>query len=178
MAEESLATIRNTGADRLRVSALELAVVLAAAVAAAAAAALLLAGEIWPVRAGVAAIPALAAVFCIGLLAQAVLEYLAAPSSIEYSAIIMMVRYRNGRFIGLSWAEISSVLPVGKRIGLWGGMLYDLKLSVVLKKDEVARNLSLKTAHMFVAAYQQCAKKLSADEAQRLADGMFGIKRY
>jgi len=142
------------------------------------AAALLLAGEILLVRAGVAILPALAAIFCAVLLGEALLQYLEAPSRIEYSAIILMVRYRKGRFLGLSWAEISSVLPVSRRIGLWGGRLYDLKLSVLLKKDEVVRNLSVKTAHMFVAAYQQNAKNLSADEAQKLADGMFDIKRY
>jgi len=153
-------------------------VALAIAVAAAVAAALLLAGEPLPVRAGVAVIPALAAIFCAVLIGQALLQYLEAPSCIEYSAIILMVRYRKGRFLGLSWGEIGSVLPVGKRIGPWGGQLYDLKLSVLLKRDEVVRNLSLRTAHMFVAAYQQNAKRLSADEAQKLADGMFDINRY
>ncbi len=171
-------SIRNTGADRLRTGALQLLAALVVAVAAAAAAALILDGESWPVRAGVAAIPALAAVLCACLLTRGIVEYLAAPRSIEYSAIIMMVRYRKERFLGLSWAEISSVLPVSRRIGLRGERLHDLKLSVVLKKDELMRNLSLRTAHMFVSAYQQNARKLSPDEAQHVADGMFGIKRF
>lgn len=171
-------TIRNGGADRLRVAALKLSAALAIAAAATVAVALLLSGEPVRVRAGVAAIPGLAALLTAGLLGQALLGYIQAPSRIEYSAIIVMVRYRNGRFLGLSWAEISSVLPVGKRIGPWGGMLYDLNLSVLLKKDDAVRNLSLKTAHMFVAAYHQNARKLGPDEAQKLADRMFDIRRF
>jgi hypothetical protein len=177
MAEE-LASIRNTGADRLRISALRLGAAMAIAAATSAAVALYPSDEPGQTLAAVAALPALAALLCAVLLAITLLEYGASPQSIEYSAIILMVRYRSGHFLGLSWSETSSILPVAKRVGLGGSMLYDLKLSVLLKKDEVIRNLSMRTAHMLVAAYQQNAKKLSADEAQKLADGMFGIKRF
>jgi hypothetical protein len=175
---ERLATIQNTGADRLRQSALRLGAAMAVAASASAAVALYPAPEPGAMRAAIAALPALAALACGVLLAINLLEYSASPESIEYSAIIMMVRYRGGRFLGLSWSEISSILPVGRRPAPGGGRLHDLKLSVVLKKDEVVRNLSLKTAHQLVAAYHGNAKKLSPDEAQKLADGMFDIKRF
>jgi hypothetical protein len=175
---EKLASIHNTGADRLRISALRLGAALAVAAAASAAVALYQAPEPGAMRAAIAALPALAALVCGVLLAVNLLEYSASPESIEFSAIIMMVRYRSGRFLGLSWSEISSILPVGRHPAPGGGRLYDLKLSVILKKDEVIHNLSLKTAHQLVAAYHENAKKLSPDEAQKLADGMFDIKRY
>jgi hypothetical protein len=177
MAEE-LASIRNTGADRLRISALRLGAAMAVAAAASAAIALYPSDEPGHVLAAVAAIPALAALLCAVLLAITLVEYREAPSAIEYSAIILMVRYRSGHFLGLSWSETSSILPVAKRVGLGGSMLYDLKLSVLLKRDEVVRNLSLRTAHQLVAAYHENAKKLGPDEAQKFADDMFGIKRY
>jgi hypothetical protein len=175
---EKLATIHNTGADRLRVRALRLGAALAVAAAASAAVALYPAPEPGTMIAAVAALPALAALVCGVLLAINLLEYSASPESIEFSAIIMMVRSRSGRFLGLSWSEISSILPVGRHPAPGGGRLYDLKLSVILKKDEVIHNLSLKTAHQLVAAYHENAKRLSPDEAQKLADGMFGIKRF
>jgi hypothetical protein len=175
---EGLATIRNTGADRLRRIAMWLAAALIIAAATAATAAIILAGEPGTVRAGAAAIPALAAMVFAGLLGHTVIGFFEAPSCIECSAIIMMARYRKGRFTGLSWAEISSVLPQRTRPGVFGGPLYDLKLSVDRKKDVVVQNLSLETARRFVAAYERYARKLPADEAERLADGMFDIKRY
>jgi hypothetical protein len=178
MAEEGLATIRNTGADQLRIIAMWLAAALAIAAAIAAATTVILAGEPGPVRAGAAAIPALAALVFAGLLGHTLIRYIEAPSCIECSAIIMMARYRKGRFTGLSWTEISSVLPLKTRPGVFGGPLYGLKLSVAKKKDEVVQNLSLEAARLFVVAYQRNARKLPADEAERLADGMFDIRRF
>lgn len=174
---EQMATIRNGGAERLRAVVLRRAAAFLSAVAVAAALALILAGEPAPVRAA-AAVLAIFAVALAGLLVRAVLEYLRTPTTIEFSAIILLVKYARKEFIGLSWSEITSILPVKTRFMLMGGPLYDLKLSVILKKDEVVMNLSLKAARMLIAAYQQNAKKVSPDEAEKIADGCFDIKRY
>jgi len=172
------AHIQNTGAARLRLAVIRRAAALAAAVIFATALAILFPAEPGRVRLGVIAVPALAAVASAFLLVRAVLEYLDTPYSIEYSAIILLVRYKRKELTGLSWSEIGSIMPVRTRFLLHGGPLYDLKLSVQRKQDVTVQNLSLGAGRRLIAAYQQNAKKLPPGEAEKVADGWFDIKRY
>ena len=175
---EQMAHIENTGAARLRLAVIRRAAALAAAVIFAAALAILFPAEPGYVRASAIFVPALAAVASAFLGVRAVREYLETPTTIEYSGIILLVKYQNKRFLGLSWTEISSIMPVRTRFLLHGGPLYDLKLSVQRKQDVAVQNLSLEAGRRLIAAYQQNAKKLPPGEAEKVADGWFDIKRY
>lgn len=175
---EQPTTIPNTSADRLRIAVLRRAAVFVAAVAASSVAAVMLAGEPILIRAGVMIPTALVAVLAAGYLSRAILECLETPTHIEYSSIVFFVRYRNKPFLGLSWSEIISIMPVKTRYKLLGEPLYDLKLSILHSKDRVIENLSLSTGRAFITAFHQNAKKLSPDEAARVSDKWFAIKRF
>jgi hypothetical protein len=171
-------TIPNTGADRLRTAVLRRAAVFAAAVAASLVAAVTLAGEPIYVREGIVAPLALVAALAAGYLLRAIFEFLETPTRIEYSPIVFFVRYQNKPFLGLSWCEINSIMPVKTRYKLLGEPLYDLKLSIIHGKDRVIGNLSLSAGRMFITAFHQNAKKLSPDEAAKVSDKWFHIKTF
>jgi len=171
-------TIPNTGADRLRIAVLRRAAVFVAAVAASSVAAVIFAGEPVHVREGVIAPPALLALLAAGYLFRVLLEYLETPTLIEYSPIVFFVRYHNRQFLGLSWGEITSIMPVKTRYRLMGEPLYDLKLSVSHRKDALIQNLSLSAGRMFLTVFQQYAKKLPPEEAAKVSDEWFDIKKF
>jgi hypothetical protein len=171
-------TIPNTGADRLRIAVLRRAAVFVAAVAAASVLAVVFAGEPVHVREGVIAPPALIAFLAAGYLFRVVLEYLETPTLIEYSSILFFVRYRNRPFLGLSWGEIISIMPVKTRYWLMDEPLYDLKIAVLHRKDELIQNLSLGAGRMFITAFQQYTKKLPPEEAAKVSDEWFDIKKF
>ena len=175
---EQTVSIHNTGAVRLRQAVIRRAAALSAAVVAAAALAILFPAGPLDVRLGAVAVPALAAVALAFLLVRAVFEHLETPKTIEFSAIILLARYRGRHFTGLAWSEISSILPVRTRFLLVGGPLYDLELSVRLKQDVTVKNLSLEAGRGLITAYQQYAMKVSLEEAKKAADGCFDIRRY
>ena len=108
-------TIPNTGADRLRTAVLRRAAFFVAAVAAPSVAAVTLAGEPIHVREIAFAPLALVAALAAGYLFRALLEYIETPTRIEYSPIVLFVIYRYKPFLGLSWGEITSILPVKTR---------------------------------------------------------------
>jgi len=153
-------TIPNTGADRLRTAVLRRA------------------AEPVYVRECVVAPPALVAALAAGYMIRATFEFLETPARIEYSPFVFFVRYHNKPFLGLSWGEITSMMPVKTRFRLMGEPLYDLKLSVIHGKDKVIGNLSLSAGRTFITAFQQYAKKLPPDEAAKVSDKWFHIKTF
>ena len=175
---EQLAAIQNSGTDRLRTAVMRRATVLLAAAVVAAVAAVASAGQPVIVREGLIVPLALAALVAAGYLIRAALEYLETPCLIEYSYIVFFVRYPRGPFLGLSWSEISSVMPVKTRYRLLGETLYDLKLSVLHKKDQVIPNLSLGAGRVFIQAFSQYSKRLPPEEAEKASNEWFDIKRF
>ena len=175
---EQLSRIENSGAHSLRTAVIRRATVVGAAAAAAAVAAAASAGQPAAIREWLIIPPALVTLAAAGYLVRAALAYLETPALIEYSYIIFLVRYPRGPFLGLSWSEISSAMPVRTRYRVLGETLYDIKLSVLHKKDQIIPNLSLAAARVFIQAFGQYVKKLAPEDAKKDSDERFDIKKF
>jgi len=119
-----------------------------------------------------------AGVACFLPLVRAVGEYLRTPIAVELSPILFLLKYRSGRTVGFSWAEVSHVLPGGRKAAVGPGPLHDLKIVPRRGKDLAAPNLSFEAARELFIAFYERTKKLSPDEARLSADRWFDIKRY
>lgn len=112
------------------------------------------------------------------LLVRSVMEHGRTPSEIECSGIVMLARNRRGQLLGLSWQEVTTLIPARTRFPVLGRPLTDLSISVRFRRNEVLENLSQEAAHKLLEVYNRRARGLSPEEARKAADGWFDIRRY
>ena len=100
------------------------------------------------------------------------------PTTIVFGPFVFLVNYPSGKSTGFSWAEVQQIMPGERKITVGPGKLFDVRVVAHKKKDLLIPNLSFQAARALYIGYYERTKKLPPEEARKMADRWFDIKRY